>query len=764
MYLQPTAWLPLIFLIPLLGALLNGLFGGRLGKGFVRTVGVGAPALSFTLALAVFVGAVFQDDSIVVTGQAQSVHRAAERLSSSLGSDAVFEQEGRDGVFLRVPGATSPDQFELKQAEVVVGGVEVGYAKDLVPTAFAADLGAWIAVEGFEARFAFLLDRLAMILALVITGVGTLIHLYSTGYMEEEDAGGFARYFSYLNLFVGAMLVLVMASDLMVMFIGWEGVGLCSYLLIGFDYHKSDSAACGSKAFIVNRIGDLGFVLGMLGLLVIARDAMQGDTFGLDMAGLNGLVREFDFDQSLLLGVSCLLLFVGATGKSAQIPLHVWLPDAMAGPTPVSALIHAATMVTAGVYMIARLSDVFSAAHLGAVPVLGIVAAVGVLTAFFAATAALAQDDIKRVLAYSTVSQLGYMFVGVGAAAFGAAVFHLVTHAFFKALLFLGSGAVIHACHSQNMKEMGGLRKLMPTTFITMLAGGLALAGLIPFAGFFSKDMILFEVMARSNHPHSLQWAWLAIYILGVLTAALTAVYTLRMICLTFLGDYRGRGQPHEAPQAMTAPLVILAVLALISGALFGLPEVWAHDGLFGINLPTWLDPVVAQGPIDAEMARFRDPAALATYTERLHSMEVRGLWIGVAVGFLGAGVGLYLWSRPPALNAWEYPVGVLRGVKALLGKAWYYDELLNKRFFQPATKYLATIFWRYVDDGTIDRGLVDGTGRVGVELSNLTRALQTGRVARYAGYFVLGAVVLPLLVVLANPVYQLLAGSAGGH
>jgi NADH-quinone oxidoreductase subunit L len=674
----------LIVLIPLLGSILNGLFGKRLGKTFVGFVAVLAPALAFVLGLVLW--------------------------------------------------------FRMSDLEA---------AHNHAAAVLQFNLGEWIAFAGFSSNWTFVLDRLSTVMVLVITGVGSLIHVYSTGYMSHEDDGGYARYFTYLNLFVASMLVLVLAGDLLVMFIGWEGVGMCSYLLIGFDYRDSDNAACGSKAFIVNRVGDFGFVLGMLTLLIVMRDqaagsALEAVTFGLDITTLNTFFAHTSGAHSPgvseLQGIACLLLFVGATGKSAQLPLHLWLPDAMAGPTPVSALIHAATMVTAGVYMICRLSGVFVGAEVFGVPVLGIVALVGVLTAFYAGTSALAQDDIKKVLAYSTVSQLGYMFIGVGAGAFGMAVFHLVTHAFFKALLFLGAGSVIHATHTQSMSEMGGLRKYMPWTYRTMVIGALALAGLAPFSGFFSKDAILGEVLVRSKYAGSLGGVWLFIYALGLITAAITAIYSIRLILLTFHGEYRGKGHPHESPPAMREPLAVLAFLA-IAGAFLGLPA----DIAFGVQpelLPHWLQ--THGGPLGYVVSGRPGETAV-------HSAHLMGLGLGFAVGVLGVIAAWTTWNRPPAEVAWEHPTGLMQTVKAFLAKAWAYDEVLNKKIIQPGTKDLSRVLWKYVDDKTIDGGLVDGTGRVGLELSNLVRALQTGRVARYAGYFALGAIVLPLLAVVLS-------------
>ncbi len=758
MYPKTIGWLPAIAFIPLLGALLNACLGKRLGKAFVSVVGVAAPAVAFTISMAFFGAMQVDDRAVVIRGERDAIQRVALTLVQK---GLTFEEEDRprdslgrhDTVLLRVQAAA--DHPAIATVAALENDVQVGPASEIegAQRAFKADLGSWIKAAGLDLRFSFILDRLSIILVLVITGVGTLIHIYSTSYMEEEDAGGFARYFTYLNLFVASMLVLVLGGDLFLLFVGWEGVGMCSYLLIGFHYRDSANAACGTKAFVVNRIGDLGFVLGAFLLLTGVRDAAAGAAFSADISVINELARTGALD-GVLVGVACLLLFIGCTGKSAQIPLHLWLPDAMAGPTPVSALIHAATMVTAGVYLIARLSPAFVIAEVQGIPVLGIVAVVGMLTAFFAATAALGQDDIKRVLAYSTVSQLGYMFVGVGATAMGAAVFHLVTHAFFKGLLFLAAGAVIHATHTQSMREMGGLRTRMPVTFATMTIGALALAAFPGFSGFFSKDMILFQVLARAEVPGAASTAWRVIYALGVVTGGITAIYSLRMICMTFLGEYRGHGQPHEASSAMTAPLVVLAVLA-VGSFLLGLPGVTPllpHH--LAELLPHFLKGVVAA------------PVTEALPVERLHHLEIGGLLTGVVIGLLGAGIGYMVWRGGPAQVPWENPTpgGLLEGTRDVLARAWLYDEVVNKKGLQPAVKSFSEVMWRWVDDATIDRGLVDGAGAVSNDLSTFARGFQTGKVGRYAGYFVVGALALPILTLWGLPIYRaVLAMFAGG-
>ncbi len=454
----------------------------------------------------------------------------------------------------------------------------------------------WLSSGALRVPFALRLDQLSALMILVITGIGSLIHIYSTGYMHEETDSEYARYFSYLNLFASFMLVLVLGSSFPVMFVGWEGVGLCSYLLIGFYYTKQSASDAGKKAFVVNRIGDFGFILGMLLIFV---------TFGtLDFQGVAAAAAE-RAPETLGMGVmtiATLLLFVGATGKSAQLPLHVWLPDAMEGPTPVSALIHAATMVTAGVYMIGRNAVLFSHAPM----TLEIVAAIGVATALMAGTIGLVQNDIKRVLAYSTVSQLGYMFLAMGVGAYAAGIFHLYTHAFFKALLFLGSGAVIHAlAGEQDLRNMGGLRKYLPVTYWTFMIGALAIAGVPMLSGFFSKDEILYKTFVGTQYSHGSALLW----VIGAITSLLTAIYMFRLVHLAFHGERRtpaaahaghghadahghggghGHGAPHEAPPSMAIPLIILAIGSVVAGYV-GIPHaLGGHNQIEGFLEPAF--------------------------------------------------------------------------------------------------------------------------------------------------------------------------------
>ena len=426
----------------------------------------------------------------------------------------------------------------------------------------------FINISSFKIDFAFQVDQLSSLFLLIITGVGFLIHVYSTSYMHEEKEEHFARYFSYLNLFVFSMLLLVLGANYVIMFIGWEGVGLCSYLLIGYWFKNDNYNYAAKKAFVMNRIGDLGFLLGIFWLLSKLGTANYNDVFA----------NVHQLSSTDITGIT-VLLFIGAMGKSAQIPLYTWLPDAMAGPTPVSALIHAATMVTAGIYMVARSNALYSLSAVAE----NLVAIIGIATALFAATIAIKQNDIKKVLAYSTVSQLGYMFLGLGVGAYTGAVFHVMTHAFFKALLFLGAGSVIHAMHNQqDIRYMGGLKKYLPVTHITFLIGCLAISGIPPFSGFFSKD----EILAAAYSVNPIYWA------LGVIGAGMTAFYMFRLYATTFLGTFRGTDEQkhhlHESPLAITIPLLILAVLAVIGGFV-NVPEVFGGNA----SLHKFLSPVI---------------------------------------------------------------------------------------------------------------------------------------------------------------------------
>jgi NADH-quinone oxidoreductase subunit L len=588
-----------------------------------------------------------------------------------------------------------------------------------------------MASDDFRVDVAFRLDPLSAVMILVITGIGSLIHVYSTAYMHDEAESEFARYFSYLNLFAAFMLVLVLGSNFPVMFIGWEGVGLCSYLLIGFWFRKPAAADAGKKAFIVNRVGDFGFILGMLAIFV---------TFGtLDVQAVAGAVATRPAETTFgIVTLITLLLFVGATGKSAQIPLHVWLPDAMEGPTPVSALIHAATMVTAGVYMIGRNAVLFSHAPI----TLDVVAIVGCLTALMAGTIGLVQTDIKRVLAYSTVSQLGYMFLAMGVGAFAGGIFHLYTHAFFKALLFLGSGAVIHALHGeQDLRRMGGLRRELPITYWTFLMGTLAIAGVPLLSGFFSKDEILWKTFSRG---HPVLWA------LAVLTAFLTATYMFRLLYLTFFGERRqadahaahtggpahgharagGHAHLHDAPAAMAIALVVLAAGSIVAGYV-GVPHaLGGHNRIEAFLEPSFHAP--AAGALDG--APEAAPGTHDTGTE-LALMAVSTL-----VALAGIGVATVLFLRRPGLAA--ALADRFRGVHRLLLNKYFVDEAYEAAIVQPIKRTSTGLLWRGIDAGLID-GTVNGVGLAVRGWSAVLRRLQTGSVRAYAMSMFLAAVAI---------------------
>ncbi|MCE2543605.1 MAG: NADH-quinone oxidoreductase subunit L [Acidobacteria bacterium] len=543
-------------------------------------------------------------------------------------------------------------------------------------------------IGSFEVPWAFTLDPLSGMMLLVVTGIGLLIHIYSIGYIDHEPRGGVARFFCYLNLFCFFMLILVLGSSFLVMFVGWEGVGLCSYLLIGYWYKKKSASDAGKKAFIVNRIGDWGFILGIF-LVFFTFGTLDFREVAEAAAALPVETQAVGFG---VISLICLLLFIGATGKSAQIPLYVWLPDAMEGPTPVSALIHAATMVTAGVYMVCRNAVLFEHAPI----VMGIVAAIGAVTALMAATIGLVQTDIKRVLAYSTVSQLGYMFLATGVGAFSAAAFHLMTHAFFKALLFLGSGSVIHAMNEeQDMRRMGGLRQHMPLTFATMLIGAVAIAGIPPLSGFFSKD----EILYRTFLSNQLLWG------IGAITAVMTAFYMFRLINMTFLGQYRGPAPdaeghgdshghawhgPHESPRLMTWPLVALAVGAVLAGFV-GVPA-----ALGGSNMiEHFLEP------------SFTVPG-MAHAAEEAHHYEIE--WALMALSVLLA-VGAIWFARRNYVERPEEAERLaerLAGTHRLLTNKYYVDELYDATFVRGSMSS-ARGLWRF-DGGVVD-GAVNGTG-----------------------------------------------------
>ncbi|MGV3525583.1 MAG: NADH-quinone oxidoreductase subunit L [Candidatus Sericytochromatia bacterium] len=554
-------------------------------------------------------------------------------------------------------------------------------------------LADWLAGPSFTLRFAFVMDPLSGIMTAMITFIGTLIHLFSISYMHGDR--GFARYFASLNLFLGAMLLLILSDNVIGLFMGWEGVGVCSYLLIGFWFHDAAKAGAATKAFVANRVGDFGFLLGIFFLFI--------ETGHFDYAGLQaGLV---DADPARL-AVIAFLLLIGALGKSAQIPLHVWLPDAMAGPTPVSALIHAATMVTAGVYLISRLNFVYSQT-----PLIGLlIVLIGGLTAFMAATIALVQTDIKKVLAYSTISQLGYMFMGVGAGAYAAGVFHVFTHAFFKAALFLGAGAVIHCLHhEQDLMKMGGLRKHLPVTHAVMLISCLAIAGIPPFAGFFSKDEILWSLWEKGLYPF---WA------LGLITAGLTAFYMFRLYFLAFAGPYRGEHAPTPEPLLMKLPLGLLAIGAITAGFLglpapLGLPNWFAH----------WLEPVV--GAHHASEGQ----AALAI-----------GLMV-VSVAVAATGIVMARSRYSQVSEPLPAPTGPLA---EMLQNKWGFDLLYEQTLVRPLRR-LGVLGWQVAD-----RLMIDGLIRAGLWAYRVgalcLRLVQSGHVRVYAHYMLLGLFLLVLL------------------
>jgi NADH-quinone oxidoreductase subunit L len=595
----------LIPILPLLGFLINGLFGRRFSKGLVSAVAIGSVALSFVWAL-----------------------RAILAL-------------------------------DLDHAHV-------------------EHYFTWIQSGAFTVNCDFTVDRLTAVMLMVVTGVGLLIHIYSIGYMAHE--GGYYRFFAYLNLFMFFMLTLVLAANYLVLFVGWEGVGLCSYLLIGFYFDKKFATDAGNKAFIVNRIGDFGFSLAMFYIF---------KNFGsLDFATVFGNAASKPEHMLTIIG---LLLMVGACGKSAQLPLYVWLPDAMAGPTPVSALIHAATMVTAGVYMTARSFPIYIHAPAARETII----IIGIATAFFAATIGLAQNDIKKVFAYSTVSQLGYMFVGVGCGAFSAGIYHLMTHAFFKALLFLGSGSVIHAlAGEQDLRNMGGLRRKIPWTFLTMMCAAVAIAGVPPFAGFFSKDAILLAA-----HQHA---PW--IYWVGTVTAGMTAFYVFRAMFLAFFGKYRGDAHPHESPPVMLVPLVVLALLSITGGFLF--------------KVPAFLGTAF-EGPKVEE-------------NSTLMAISTAAGLIGIFLAWL-----MYV-ARPGMADAFA---GRVKGLYTLVYNKYYVDEVYDAAVVKPLVGGSRTVLWKGMDAGLLD-GAVNGVGVRAQRVGDVLKLLQSGNIRSYATWIVLGSVV----------------------
>lgn len=569
-------------------------------------------------------------------------------------------------------------------------------------------LFTFIQSGSFKIDFAFQVDQLSSLFLLIITGVGFLIHVYSSAYMHEETSDHFARYFAYLNLFVFSMLLLVLGANYVIMFIGWEGVGLCSYLLIGYWFKNDNYNYAAKKAFIMNRIGDLGFLLAVFWLVNKLGTVSYTEVF----AAANQLST---FDVTAI----TMLLFVGAMGKSAQIPLYTWLPDAMAGPTPVSALIHAATMVTAGIYMIARSNVLYNMSEF----TMHVVAIVGLATALFSATIAIKQNDIKKVLAYSTVSQLGYMFLGLGVGAYTGAVFHVMTHAFFKALLFLGAGSIIHALHhEQDIRNMGGLKKKLPITHLTFLLGCIAIAGIPPFSGFFSKD----EILAAAYAHHPIYWVF------GVVGAAMTAFYMFRLYATTFLGTYRGTAEKashiHESPKSMTIPLIVLAILSVVGG-LVGVPEILGGNH---------------------QLHHFLSSVLVSEKTHHIpHATEWMLMGISVTIATIAILFAVNKFSKKPELNDAE-------GLGKVLSNKWYVDELYDKVIVNPLNS-LATFFKNVIEKSGID-GAVNAVGKFVLYGSRQIRLLQSGQVGTYILFMVLAFVLMVLIWINDGYIYKFIS------
>ncbi len=646
----------LIPLFPLIGFILNGLLGKRLGKTFVSYVGCTSVGMAFVVAIVVV------------------------------------------NALLGLP----PHERHLVQT-----------------------LWSWMAVGNLHVDLSFMVDQLSAVMILVVTGVGFLIHIYSTGYMHDDES--YWRYFAYLNMFVFFMCMLVLGANYVVMFVGWEGVGLASYLLIGFWYQGMENADAGKKAFVVNRIGDFGFVLGMFLMFVTFGSLSYLDVF--PKAAEMYEAGHLAFNAPVMIAI-CILLFIGATGKSAQIPLYVWLPDAMAGPTPVSALIHAATMVTAGVYMVARSNILYTLAPTASL----VVALVAASTALFAATIGILQNDIKKVLAYSTVSQLGYMFIGVGVTAYWAGIFHLMTHAFFKACLFLCSGSVIHAMGGdQDMRHMGGLAKKMPITYVTMLVATIAIAGIPPFAGFFSKDEILWKAFTYPYFPVMGKIIWL----MGTLGAGVTAFYMFRLIFMTFHGEFRGTEEQahhlHESPLSMTGPLMILAVLSLLGGWLGVSPLVGELFGGIPNVLEHFLEPVFEHSN-EIVMAQ----AGVVHYS---HAVEWTLMGLSVAVALTGIALAFYIYmvrfDELPAKLAQMYQIHY-----KLVYNKYYVDEIYYYMIVLPIY-YFSVFLWKVVDAFCIDGIGVNGPAWVVKKTSGGVRLVHNGYLQTYGAFMVLGLVAI---------------------
>ncbi|MFH2011448.1 MAG: NADH-quinone oxidoreductase subunit L [Pseudomonadota bacterium] len=638
----------LVPLFPIIGTIINGIFGSKLSKKTVSVVACGVIGLSFLVSVLIF--------------------------------------------------------FSLLQ---------------LTPESrsFEKNLYTWIPAGSFQSTIGFLVDPLSIIMMLTVSGVSFLIHLYSVGYMHDDE--GFKRYFTYLNLFVFSMLVLVSANNFLMMFVGWEGVGLCSYLLIGFWYQNKAPADAGKKAFVVNRVGDYGFLLAMMLIFV---------TFGtLNFQEVFNVARHNFQTSSMVITAITLLLFVGATGKSAQIPLYTWLPDAMEGPTPVSALIHAATMVTAGVYMVVRCNVLFTLAPIS----LTVVAIIGIATAVFTASMALAANDIKRVLAYSTISQLGYMFLACGVGAFSAGIFHLMTHAFFKALLFLGAGSVMHAMAGElDMRKMGALKSHMPRTYWTFLIATLAIAGIFPFAGFFSKDEILWYAFQKNT----------LLWVLGAGAALMTSFYMFRAVFMTFHGESRldehVAKHLHESPGIMTNPLVVLAILSAIGGFV-GIPVIKGanvfHD---------FMAPVTGQhmaGSVDVTLTNlaYASGGAVSTGETAHHpvGLEILMMVISLAIALGGLSLAYYMYVKNPSL-----PKRIAEKCK------FFYNIIVNKYFVDEIYDFLivnpikrgSEVLWTFFDAKVVD-GMVNGSGRLVLWTSSVLKRIQTGYVQNYALSILIG-------------------------
>ena len=584
----------------------------------------------------------------------------------------------------------------------------------------------WVVSGSFQTVIGYQIDPLSILMALVVSGVSFFIHIYSLGYMHDDP--GYSRYFTYLNLFVFMMLNLILANNFLLMFVGWEGVGLCSYLLIGFWFEKDSAANAGKKAFVVNRVGDFGFILGMF--LLFTSLGKHG-IWTLDFTEVFANVNKLDTPTVTAITI---LFFIGACGKSAQIPLYVWLPDAMEGPTPVSSLIHAATMVTAGVYMIARCNVLYSMAPIS----MAIVAIVGVATAIYTASIGFCQNDIKKVLAYSTISQLGYMFLGVGVGAFSAGIFHLMTHAFFKGLLFLGAGSVMHALSGElDMRKMGALRKKIPITFWTFFIATLAIAGVPGLSGFFSKDEILWQAFS-SSHGHFVLW------LVAAIAAGMTAFYMFRALFMTFFGqsrvDEHVAHHIHESPKIMTVPLMVLAVLSIIGGYI-GVPHV-----LGGANhIHEFLAPVLGGG---AEPAKAHAGISILTQAwassgegggHSAAALELLMMVISVVIALIGIGIAYLFYVKNPALP--KLLAERWKGLYKLVFNKYYVDELYEILFIK-SLKGLGTGLWKGFDDFVID-GTINGIAYLIGWLSGVTRRMQTGLVQNYAFSMVIGGIVL---------------------